>query len=328
MINQICEIMYTLQNDISFLTTTGQKVGKSLIVNSYPRIMFVAVMDGFMIHLYEHVSGLKMFSCEAFTIDEIMCELSIKGKGLNYEKLYTKLTSYQAVIGFSRTNTPLRIRNTNIFFEEWKAEKTIIKESLPYVYSEIERKEIYTLIDLARENGFIEFSEFLERQANRKRTGSKIYLNPVQNFKNSYRFMEEQRFLKKLQEDELPYPISYHGKKGEATFNGFKSLINESRKRDITKNIPNDIFRLLFGAYFLTTLVNNAYGYHLRKLPYLTGVIIGIKSKKRIIDNNLLIEYKGNLIDYCMNSFKNISINLILGDIQTRVIMLKSVTNC
>lgn len=318
--------MYTLKNNISFVTMNGLENGLSLTINSYPRILFVAVKNGFLMRLYEHVSGLEVFTCEAFTVDELMYEMSKKGKGLNYELLYSRLSREQAVVGFKRTNTPMRIRNNNSFFESWKLEKTIAHENLPYAYSESERREISNLILLAREMGNDEFCEFLERQINRRKINGKSYVTPVGNLKNSLRFIEEQKYLKKLREQELPYPILYHGKKNDPTFYGFKRLMNESRKRDITKNIPSDIFRLLFGAYFLTTLINNAYGYHLRKLPYLTGIVIGIKAKKLRVDTNRITEYKSELISYCTSNFKNISISVIRGNINTPLILLKSVS--
>jgi len=272
------------------------------------------------------VSGLEVFTCEAFTVDELMYEMSKKGKGLNYELLYSRLSKEQSVIGFKRTNTPMRIRNNNSFFETWKLEKTIAQENLPYIYSESERSEISNLILSAREKGNDEFCEFLERQINRRKINGKSYVTSVRDLKNSLRFIEEQKYLKKLREQELPYPISHHGKKSDPTFYGFKHLMNESRKRDITKNIPSDIFRLLFGAYFLTTLINNAYGYHFRKLPYLTGIVIGIKSKKARVDTSQINDYKSDLMSYCISKFKDVSIRVIWGNINTPVILLKSVS--
>lgn len=319
------DFMYTIEDTISFHTMNGQQMGESLTVKTYPRILFVAVRDGFMMRLYEHVSGLEVFSCEAFTIEELMLELSRKGRGLNHELLYSKLTSEQAVIGFRRTNTPMRIRNTNRLFEAWRVEQSVIKENLPYIYSDSDRKEIYRLIDEAKTKGHIDFAEFLERQVNRRKINEKTNVTSLDNLKNSLRFIEQQEHLKMLREEEKPYPIAHHGKKSDATFFGFKSLMNESRKRDITKNLPSDIFSLLYGAYFLTTLVNNAYGYHCRKLPYLTGIIMAIKKRNRKINDTRIDEYRNELAEY-IKSFKGFSISLILSNRPTPVVMLKSVT--
>ncbi|HLT86459.1 MAG TPA: hypothetical protein VKZ57_02650 [Sphingobacterium sp.] len=319
------DFIYTIEDTVSFNTMYGQQTGESLTVKGYPKILFVAVRDGLMMRLYEHVSGLEVFSCEAFTIEELMVELTRKGRGLNHELLYSKLISEQAVIGFRQTNTPMRVRNTNRLFEAWNVEQSVVKENLPYVYTDGDRKEICNLIGEAKEKGHIEFAEFLERQVCRKKIDEKTHVTSVQNLKDSLRFIEQQEHLKKLRMEEKPYPIDHHEKKRDATFYGFKSLMNESRKRDITKNLPSDIFTLLYGAYFLTTLVNNAYGYHCRKLPYLTGIIMGIKKRNRGVNEARIDEYKNELADY-IKSFKGFSISLIWGNRETPVLMVKSVT--
>lgn len=248
---------------VIFKKATGQtEQGQKLIVPGFELIDWVYVQDGFMGRVFELATGLEVMESQGFTQQEAIRDI-VSGfikKNISDTYLLKKIHENDHQHG----RIEFAVKNESPAYKAYKQKVAIETQEQPFYYSEQDRAEIQSLIDIMVEEKLPNI-EIIQGHLNKKvnkwmgkpPTGDGI--KKIFHYQRNSYYAMIVRGMGMVMPDVLRPYNEWETK--NVTWEQMVIELNWGRKHDITKHIPEDLLNEFALLWELANEKNNYYGY-------------------------------------------------------------------